>query len=84
MPSRHRGQHEQRGRRADPLGRVLRRVARDRATRAEVSSRPTVASLDVRLEALEQDLREVRTRINALFFAVLTAALGELAGRLVL
>jgi len=37
-----------------------------------------------RLDALEHDVREVRTRINALFFAVLTAALGDLAGRLVL
>lgn len=37
-----------------------------------------------RLDALGHDVREVRTRINALFFAVLTAALGDLAGRVVL
>ncbi|MGE3961146.1 MAG: hypothetical protein AB7F65_05635 [Dehalococcoidia bacterium] len=40
--------------------------------------------LQARLDALEQEVREVRTRINALFFAVLTAALGDLAGRVVL
>jgi len=41
-----------------------------------------------RLDALEHDVREVRTRINALFFAVLTAALVEtivqVAGRVAL
>jgi hypothetical protein len=40
--------------------------------------------LTVRLVALEDNVREIRTRINALFFAVLTAALGDLAGRVVL
>jgi hypothetical protein len=33
---------------------------------------------------MEREVQEVRTRINALFFAVLTAALGDLAGRVVL
>ncbi len=69
-----------RHRRPDPLGHLLRGVARQRAKRVEAPARDRHA----RLDALEQDLREVRTRINALFFAVLTAALGDLAGRLVL
>jgi hypothetical protein len=35
------------------------------------------------LQYLERDVQEVRTRVNALFFAVLAAALGNLLGRLV-
>jgi hypothetical protein len=35
------------------------------------------------LEYLERDVQEVRTRVNALFFAVIAAALGDLVGRLV-
>jgi len=69
-----------RHRRPDPLGHLLRGVARQRTKRVEVPAR----DLHSRLDALEHDVREVRTRINALFFAVLTAALGDLAGRVVL
>ena len=70
-----------RHRRPDPLGHLVRGVARQRAKRAEVT--PS-RDLRARLDALEHDVREVRTRINALFFAVMTAALGDLAGRVVL
>jgi hypothetical protein len=79
--------------RPDRLGDALRglgighpphRPPRVPAGRSEDQERAPRADLDTRLTALEQDLREVRTRINALFFAVLTAALGDLAGRVVL
>lgn len=67
--------------RPDPLGRLVRSVARHRAQQpAATPSR----DLHARLDALEHDVREVRTRINALFFAVITAALGDLVGRMVL
>ena len=46
--------------------------------------RPPAPDDATRLDYLEQELREVRTRVNALFFSVLAVALGELAGRLVL
>ena len=35
-----------------------------------------------RLTRLEDDLREVRTRVNALFFAVIAVGLSDLVGRL--
>ncbi len=60
----------------DPLGDAVRRVARGAAPRRD--------DVNWRVAELERELQEVRTRINALFFAVLTAALGELVGRLVL
>ena len=71
-----------RHRRPDPLGHLVRGVSRQHAKRAEVET-PS-RDLHARLDALEHDVREVRTRINALFFAVMTAALGDLAGRVVL
>lgn len=37
-----------------------------------------------RLDALERDLQEVRTRVNGLFFAVITASVMELVTRTVL
>lgn len=67
----------------DPLGEVVRGMAQQRTTRPEPA--PDLETrLGARLDALEHDLGEVRTRINALFFAVLTAALGDLVGRLML
>jgi hypothetical protein len=69
----HRASRQMRHRRPDPLGDLVRGVARQRAKRVAPPERDVYA----RLDALEQDAREVRTRINALFFAVLTAALGD-------
>jgi len=72
--------------RPDPFGHIVRGIARQRAG----GKRPELPTRDVhaRLDALEHDVREVRTRINALFFAVLTAALVEtivqVAGRVAL
>lgn len=87
MTNRHRrprgGAHRPEG---DRLGDLVRGVARRRARRVAPPAAGDVAAPDVegRLDALEEDVREVRMRINALFFAVLAAALGDLAGRLVL
>lgn len=61
---------------SDPLGDAVRRIARGAAPRKD--------DVNWRVAELERELQEVRTRINALFFAVLAAALGELAGRMVL
>lgn len=79
-----------RHRRYDPLGHLVRGIARQRAGHVAGGRLPESSPRDVhaRLDALEHDVREVRTRINALFFAVLTAALVEavvqLAGRVAL
>jgi hypothetical protein len=45
--------------------------------------RPPASDIRQQLEYLERDLHEVRTRVNALFFAVITAVLGNLVTRLV-
>lgn len=37
-----------------------------------------------RLDALERDVQEIRTRVNGLFFAVITASVMELVTRTVL
>lgn len=72
--------------RPDRLGDALRGLGLGRPPRHPAGRGDGVPAgdLNVRLTALEEDVREVRTRINALFFAVLTAALGDLAGRVVL
>lgn len=72
MPSRHR--------RPDRLTDALRGLGLGRPRRVP----PPEGDLRARLTAMEREVQEVRTRINALFFAVLTAALGDLAGRVVL
>ena len=56
----------------DPIAAALRRLRPHR----------TVAPPADPLARLERDLQEVRTRVNALFFAVLTVGLSDLAGRL--
>lgn len=45
--------------------------------------RPSEGDDQTRLDYLERDVREVRTRVNTLFFAVLAVALGELITKLV-
>ena len=68
----------------DPLAAAVRRLASRRARSVAPAGSAPPRDMDSRLTELERELREVRTRINALFFAVLTAALGDLAGRVVL
>jgi hypothetical protein len=52
-----------------------------RAVRGAPQRRPP-RDMREQLQYLERDVQEVRTRVNALFFAVLAAALGDLIGRL--
>jgi len=58
----------------DPLAAALRRLARRWRHAAPAPADPVAR--------LERDVQEVRTRVNALFFAVLTVGLTDLAGRL--
>jgi hypothetical protein len=44
--------------------------------------RPPARDIRQQLQYLERDVQEMRTRINALFFTVLAAVLGDLVGRL--
>jgi uncharacterized protein YceH (UPF0502 family) len=67
--------------RRDPLAEAARRIAIGRSRRAAAASHGDV---DARLAALEREVSEVRTRVNALFFTVIAAALGDLVARAVL
>lgn len=58
----------------DRLGETLRRLA----GRAPARERPPADDLAARLDYLERDLAEVRTRINGLFFGLIAVALGEI------
>lgn len=73
--------------RPDPLRDTVRRLGerlrgeRLRGERREQTpARPR--ALGERLDRLEQDVQEVRTRVNGLFFAVLAVGLGDLVARL--
>ena len=48
------------------------------------SSPPSVVDAAARLDTLEREVQEVRTRVNALFFAVIAVAIADLVGRVVL
>ncbi|GMU41896.1 MAG: hypothetical protein AMXMBFR23_27620 [Chloroflexota bacterium] len=70
-----------RHRRRDPLAEAVRRVVLGRTHRATSHAGGDIAT---RLAALEREVAEVRTRVNALFFTVIAAALGDLLARTVL
>lgn len=72
----------ERHRRPDRLAEALRGLGLGlgRTRRAPLAEHDVVG----RLDAVERELNEVRARINGLFFAVLTAGLGQLAGQVVL
>jgi hypothetical protein len=61
------------------LGRAIRALLPLRR-----ASGPRPVDISARLEWIERDLGEVRWRVNALFFAVLTTAVGALIERMVL
>ncbi len=44
---------------------------------------PPAGDTATRLDHLERDVQEVRTRVNALFFSVIGIAIAELASRVV-
>ena len=64
------------------LARAIRGLIRDVLPRRR--ERPPASDSATRLDYLERDVSGVRTRVNALFFAVLSVALADLVGRLVL
>ena len=64
------------------LATAIRALIRDALPRRR--ERPPASDTATRLDYLERDVSGVRTRVNALFFAVLSVALGDLVGRLVL
>ena len=45
---------------------------------------PDPAALSARLDRLEQELRDVRSRVNTLFYSVLSVAIADLIGRALL
>lgn len=71
--------------------RALARGAADRATNDIVAPPPTgdavaaardaQADLRARMDALEQQMRDTQTRVNALLFAVITAGVGDMVAR---
>ena len=64
--------------------RNARLVGAIRALKPKSRPEPPATDHDARLEHLEEDVREVRTRVNALFFTVISVALGDLVSRLML
>ncbi len=69
--------------RRDPLAEAIRRIALGRSHRAPARPRHE-GDLSARLAAMEREIADVRTRVNALFFTVLAAAIGDLLARTVL
>lgn len=65
----------------DRLSRVIRALLLGERVRHPL---PPSADATARLDAVERELGEVRTRVNALFFAVITASVAELVARTVL
>ena len=63
--------------RHDRLAEAVRALVPRSRTRSPADDEAT------RLAHLEEDVREIRTRVNALFFTVIAVALGDLVGRLV-
>ena len=63
------------------LATAIRALIRDVLPRRE---RPPTSHTATRLDYLERDVSGVRTRVNALFFTMLSVALADLVGRLVL
>lgn len=55
-----------------------------RALKPKSRPQPPATDHAARLDHLEENVREVRTRVNALFFTVIAVALGDLVGRLAL
>jgi hypothetical protein len=66
--------------RPDPVADAIRAFATSRGR----PPHDPAAELAARLTALERDVQEVRTRVNALFFTVITVAVGDFIARLVI
>ena len=70
------------GPRPDRLADAVRSLAA--RGRAAAPPAPPREGAPARLDALEREVQEMRTRVNALFFAVLTAGDADLVARTVL
>ncbi len=69
----------------DRLARALRALLLgDRAIDAARGAEPAHLDHTARLDAIEREVQEMRTRVNALFFAVITAGVADLVARTVL
>jgi uncharacterized protein YceH (UPF0502 family) len=67
----------------DRLARIVRALLLGERARPDAPGVPH-ADAPARLEAVEREVAEVRTRVNALFFAVITASVADLVARMVL
>ncbi len=66
----------------DRLAQALRAlVLGERPRTPDIAAR---ADTSARLDAIECELQEMRSRVNALFFAVITAGVADLVARMVL
>ena len=70
-------------RRPDRLAVALRRMLGARPQQVEDPRAHAPLEVGSRLDALEREVGEVRTRVNALFFAVISVAIGDLVVRAV-
>ncbi|MEI7924849.1 MAG: hypothetical protein WCI61_01485 [Chloroflexota bacterium] len=69
----------------DRLARALRALLLgDRAVEATHVGDASHLDHAARLDAIEREVQEMRTRVNALFFAVITAGVADLVARTVL
>ncbi len=62
----------------------LAQAVRALADHAPAPNRRAHDDAPARLEVLEREVQEMRTRVNTLFFAVLTASVADVVGRTVL
>lgn len=69
---------------ADRLARAVRALMLGERLRHARPPHPPSTDAATRLDAVERDVQEVRTRVNALFFAVLTAGVADVVARMVL
>lgn len=66
----------------DRLAQAIRSLL-PRLAGGERRARPDEADIPARLDYLEQEIHETRSRVNTLFFAVIAVGLGNLVGRVV-
>ena len=68
---------------SDHLADAMRRLLRKRSAEQAQPATSARATTRRQLEQLEREMQEVRTRVNALFFAVIAANFGEIIARFV-
>lgn len=73
----------------DRLARAVRALVLGERMRGTAPTPPAARPeapprLDARMDTIEREVQEMRSRVNALFFAVLTAGVADLVARAVL